>query len=141
MIIVDTNVLSELMRADAEQRVLRWLSAQPVLSLHTTAITEAEILAGLGALPRGKRRTSLEDAALALFTDFRGRILSFDSAAAREYAEVARLRRRAGRPIAFADAQIAAIARATGARVATRDVGGFEDCDVDVVDPWTAGAR
>lgn len=138
MIVLDTNVLSEVMRNDAEPRVLRWLSAQPSGRLYTTAITEAEILAGLEALPRSKRRGALESAAAELFAGFRGRVLSFDSAAAAQFADVVGRRRRAGRPIALADAQIAAISRAVGARVATRDAGGFSGCGVEVVDPWTA---
>ena len=138
MILLDTNVLSEIMRAAAEPRVLRWLSAQPGTSLYTTAISEAEVLAGLAALPKGKRRSALETAASGLFADFHARILPFDSAAARQFPMIATARRRAGRPIAFADAQIASIARAAGATVATRDGGGFADCGIVVVDPWLA---
>src|SRR5262245_6486251 len=121
MIILDTNVLSELMREKALPRVLEWLSTQPSSSLFTTAISEAEVLYGIAALPKGKRRKALEDAATGLFEDFGDRVLSFDSAAARHYAEIAIARRLAGQPIAFADAQIVSIARSRGARVATRD--------------------
>jgi hypothetical protein len=139
MIILDTNVLSELMREKALPRVLQWLSAQPSSSLFTTAISEAEVLYGVAALPKGKRHKALEEAAMGLFQDFGGRILSFDSAAARHYAEIAIARRLAGQPISFADAQIVAIARSRGAKVATRDGAGFAGCGVELVDPWSDG--
>jgi len=136
VIVLDTNVLSELMRAAPEPRVIAWISVQPDASLFTTALTEAEVLYGLAAMPLGKRRKALEDAATGLFSDFEGRILAFDSAAAGDYAKIAVARRMSGHPIALADAQIAAIARSRGARLATRDVAGFEGCGVDVIDPW-----
>jgi len=136
VIIVDTNVLSELMRALAAPAVLDWLSAQAAASLYTTAISEAEILYGLAVLPAGKRRKGLEAAAVGLFDDFEGRILPFDSAAAHEWAQITAVRHRSGRPISFADAQIAAIARSHGARVATRDGAGFAGCGVELIDPW-----
>jgi hypothetical protein len=137
VIILDTNVLSELMRRGAEPKVLSWLASQPSTSLYTTAISEAEILYGVGALPKGKRRNALEAAALGLFQDFEGRVLSFDSPAARYYAEIGISRRVAVHPISFADAQIAAIARLHKARVATRDGSGFEGCGVALVNPWS----
>lgn len=138
MIILDTNVLSELMRASADKRVVDWVSAQPSAGLFTTALSEAEILYGIAVLPSGRRRKALEEAAGGLFADFDDRVLSFDSAAARVYAAVAAARRKAGRPISLADAQIAAIARSRGAHVATRNTVDFDDCGVHVIDPWKA---
>lgn len=138
MIILDTNVLSELMRETVDPRVLEWASAQESASLFTTAISEAEVFAGLSVLPSGKRRRALEEAAAGLFADLDGRVLPFDSAAARLCAQVTSTRLKIGRPIPFADAQIAGIARSRGARVATRDGDGFAACSVDVVDPWRA---
>lgn len=99
---------------------------------------EAEILYGLSLLPVGRRRTALVKAAQDVFDRLSGRILSFDSAAAATFAEIASTRRRIGRPIGEADAQIAAIARVHKAAVATRDVRDFADCGIDVVSPWTA---
>jgi len=137
MIVLDTNVLSELMRPEPEVRVLDWLGEQPVARVCTTSITQAEILHGILLLPRGKRRNALEVAARAMFDeDFAGRVLAFDSDAAPRYAAIARDRRRAGRPISHFDAQIAAIARVNKAPVATRNVADFEGCGVDVIDPW-----
>lgn len=138
MIVLDTNVLSEIMREAAEDRVLEWISSQPSASLFTTSLTEAEILYGLAVMPGGKRRKALEDAAEGLFADFEGRILAFDSGAARSYAQIASARRRSGRPISLADAQIAAIARSRGAQLASRNTNDFTDCGVALIDPWKA---
>jgi predicted nucleic acid-binding protein len=139
VIILDTNVLSELMRLRPAPAVVHWVAAQPTDSLYTTSITEAEVLHGLMLLPRGRRRSALEAAATAMFSeDFEGRILGFGSDAARPYAELASERRRAGRPISHLDAQIAAIARATGATIATRNVADFAGCGARIVDPWSA---
>jgi predicted nucleic acid-binding protein len=137
MIILDTNVLSELMRPRPSARVLAWIAKQPEAELSTTSITEAEIFYGLEVLPKGKRREHLTMAAEAVFTeDFSGRVYSFDSAAARAFSKIASSRRTGGRPISHPDAQIAAIAKTRRAKIATRDVKGFEQCGVDVVDPW-----
>jgi hypothetical protein len=137
MILLDTNVVSELMKAAPEQSVLFWISAQPQSSLYTTSITQAEILHGIALLPAGKRRRAIEDAAHAMFTEeFKGRILGFGSDAASPYAHIAAERRRAGRPISSFDAQIAAIARSVGATIATRNVADFSGCRVGLVNPW-----
>ena len=137
MIILDTNVVSELMRPRPADPVIRWVGAQPATSLYTTTITEAEILHGVMLLPKGKRRSALEAAAEAMFAeDFAGRILAFGTEAARAYARIAAARRRAGLPISGFDGQIAAIVAATGARLATRNVSDFEGCNLDVIDPW-----
>ncbi len=137
MIILDTNVVSELMRPRPDPRALRWVSAQPTRSLFTTAITEAEILLGVALLPEGKRRRALELAVGEMFSDdFEGRVLPFDSAATSDFADIVATRRRNGRPISHADAQIAAIARCHGASVATRNVSDFEGCSVKLLNPW-----
>ena len=137
MIILDTNVLSELMKPAPASIVVDWVGAQPATSLYTTSITQAEMLHGIMLLAPGKRRRALELAATAMFVeDFGGRILGFDADAAPPYARIASDRRRAGRPISHFDAQIAAIARATGAVLATRNVDDFADCGVSLVDPW-----
>ncbi len=137
MIILDTNVLSELMKPVPTGNVVDWMAAQPAEGLYTTSITQAEILHGLMLLPRGRRRRALEAAATSMFAeDFRGRILGFGTDAAPPYAQIAFDRRRARRPISHFDAQIAAIARFTGALIATRNVDDFDACGVTVLDPW-----
>jgi hypothetical protein len=138
VIILDTNVLSELMKSVPARQVVDWMASQPAASLYTTSITQAEILHGLMLLPKGRRRSTLETAATSMFAeDFGGRILGFGTDAATPYAEIASERRRAGRPISHFDAQIAAIARFTGASIATRNVGDFEACSVTLLNPWT----
>lgn len=137
MIVLDTNVVSEFMRLTPQPEVIAWLDDQPTSTLFVTAITEAEILRGIGLLPHGRRRRALTAAAERAFgVLFDERILSFDSEAARAYAAIAVSRRAVGHPISQADCQIAAIARSRGASVATRDVKGFRDCGIDVVNPW-----
>jgi predicted nucleic acid-binding protein len=137
MIVLDTNVISELMRATPATAVVRWVNARPTTSLYITSITQAEILHGIQRLARGRRRDAIAAAADAVFEqDFAGRILPFGSDAAIAYAGIAAARRRAGRPISGFDAQIAAIARAHDADLATRNVDDFEGCGVDVIDPW-----
>ena len=137
MIVLDTNVVSELMRTTPEPEVLAWLDDQPTSTLFVTTITEAEILTGIAILPDGRRRRGLTGAAERAFgVLFAERILSFDSAAAHAYASIAAARRAAGNPISQADCEIAAIARSQGASVATRDVKGFRDCGIEVINPW-----
>jgi len=138
MNILDTNVVSELMKAEPHEAVEKWVALQPSDSLYVTSITQAEILHGILLLPRGKRRQLLENAASGMFAeDFGDRILPFGSEAARPYAEIAADRRRAGRPISHFDAQIAAIARVHGATLSTRNVDDFVGCGVKLVNPWT----
>jgi len=139
VIVLDTNVLSELMRPAPSERVVRWVAAQPATSLYTTSVTQAEILHGIMLLPSGRRRIALEAAAEAMFNeDFGGRVLPFGSEAAHPYARIAAERRRAGRPISHFDAQIAAIARSAGAAIATRNVADYDACGVQVINPWEA---
>lgn len=139
MIVLDTNILSELMRPAPAEIIVRWVTAQPLTSLYTTSITQAEILHGIRLLPAGRRRNALESAAEAMFgEDFRGRVLAFGSKEAQSYARIAAERRRAGRPISHFDAQIAAIARSAGAAIATRNVADYAACGVEVINPWDA---
>jgi predicted nucleic acid-binding protein len=140
VIVLDTNVVSELMRPKPDPGVLRWFGARGHARFHVTAITVAEMLLGLELLPRGKRRDAMEVALRQVFdSDFDGRVLAFGSDAASYYAQVVATRRRAGRPIQTMDAQIAAIARAHGCAVATRNVDDFAACGVEVLDPWRSG--
>ena len=136
LLVLDTNVISEMMRQRPDPHVLDWLDAQPASSLFTTSITEAEIRAGVAMLPAGRRRTGLAAAADQLFELFGDRVLPFDSAAARAYAILVARRRAAGRPVAQADGQIAAITKSRNATVVTRNVEHFEDSAIDVIDPW-----
>ena len=139
MIVLDTNVVSELMRPAPSRAVLRWVGAQATVRLYTTALTEAEVLVGVALLPKGRRRDAIFAAAEAIFTeDFAGRVLPFDPAAAREYAALVASRERRGRPIDAMDAQIAAICRVHSATLATRNTDDFAHADVDLVDPWRA---
>jgi predicted nucleic acid-binding protein len=140
MIILDTNVLSELMRPTPAARVSEWVAKQPSAELFTTSITEAEILLGIELLTQGKRRQGLLRAVEGMFNeDLGGRVLGFESEAAHPFAQIAARRRSLGKPISHADAQIAAIARLRGATLATRNVADFSDCAVDLVNPWDGG--
>jgi toxin FitB len=138
VIILDTNVVSEVIRAEPDPSVASWLASRPSSSLFITTITQAELLYGLRLLPESRRRRDLTDAVQSIVRDeLRGRVLSFDGAAAEAYAVIAADRRARGRPISAFDAQIAAIGRSRGAGVATRNVDGFDGCGIDVYDPWT----
>ncbi len=137
MILVDTNVISELMRAEPAQAVLDWFGKHDAADLFISAVTEAELRTGVAILPEGQRRDRLQLALDATVDqDFQARVLPFDSSAAKAYAEIAAQRRASGRPIAEADCQIAAIARALGAPVATRNVRDFDGCGIRLVNPW-----
>lgn len=139
MIVLDTNVLSELMKPAPAGSVMRWMASQPATSLYTTSITQAAIPHRVMLLPPGRRRNAVAAAADAMFKeDFGGRILPFGSDAAQPYARIAADRRRSGRPISHFDAQIAALARATGAAIATRNVTDYHECGVKVINPWDA---
>ncbi|MET4130839.1 type II toxin-antitoxin system VapC family toxin [Roseovarius sp. MBR-6] len=139
MIILDTNVISELLRPAPEPKVEHWLSAQDGLSIYLTSISEAELRYRLAIMGQAARRAALVDAVdRVLREDFAGRILPFDSDAAQSYATIAAARRAVGQPIAQVDCQIAAIAHARGATVATRNTPDFEGCEIDLINPWTA---
>lgn len=138
MIILDTNVLSELMRPEPAAAVVRWMSAQPLSVLHITALSYAEILFGLALLPDGRRRQQLTEQADGLFAEeFAGRILCFEPIAAPAYAAIAAQRRLAGQPLGAVDGMIAAIAHVHGAAIATRD-SDLSGCGVPLVNPWEA---
>ncbi len=137
MIVLDTNVVSELMLPSPAAGVIQWVHRQARLDLYLSTISEAELRYGAEILPAGQRRDRLvAEVDGMLREDFAGRILPFDSGAAQAYAVIAAARRAAGRPISHPDCQIAAIARSRGASVATRDVDGFQGCGIDVIDPW-----
>ncbi len=138
MIILDTNVLSELTRPVPSPAVIAWARAQVSESIFTTTINEAEMLYGIAAMPDGRHRATLARAVDAMLgTVLAGRVLPFDRSAAVEYAAWAADRRRVGRTIAMADLLIAAIARARRASaIATRNISDFMDCGVPVIDPW-----
>lgn len=138
MLILDTNVLAAMMRAEGVPEVATWMDAQDEQHLFTTTVSQAEIFAGLTIMAEGRRRHDLEKAAREMFDDFEGRLLSFDSGAAMAYAELSAIRRRAGRPASPHDLMIAAIASAQGADVVTRDVSGFEGCGITIINPWKA---
>jgi toxin FitB len=125
------------MRATPAPSVLNWFSTQDSSTLYLSAVTEAELRTGIAILPAGQRREGLRAALDATIAeDFDGSILPFDTDAAKTYAEIAAGRRSAGRPIAEADCQIAAIARAAGMPVITRNTRDFEGCGIDVINPW-----
>ena len=141
MIILDTNVISELMLRSPEPAVSAWFTMQSRQSAFTTAVSLAEIFYGIRILPAGRRRQDLEDLAAGIFfTDFGDRVLPFDGAAGDIYASISAHRRALGRPIAEFDAQIAAIARCRGASIATRNVADFEHLGLDIVNPWNFSA-
>ena len=137
MFLIDTNVISELMRATPAPSVLSWFSTQDPSTLYLSAVTEAELRTGIAILPEGQRREGLKAALDATISeDFEGRILPFDTDAAKAYAEIAAGRRSAGRPIAEADCQIAAIAREAAMPVITRNTRDFEGCGIGLINPW-----
>jgi predicted nucleic acid-binding protein len=138
VILLDTNVLSELMRPAPSAVVDAWMGGQPASAMFISTITEAELRYGLALLPEGRRqRELLAQVEAMLVEDFADRVLPFDSPAASAYARIAARRRRAGRPLSQTDAQIAAIAASRGASLATRSIADFVDCGIDVVNPWS----
>ena len=137
MIILDTNVLSELVRLPPHEAVTRWTLQQPRTALFTTTVTQAEMLYGIALLPEGQRKQQLYALVQETFNqEFKRKVLSFDETAAQAYASIAAARRRAGNPISQSDAMIAAIAQSRGAALATRNVRDFVDCGVLVINPW-----
>ncbi len=139
MIILDTNVLSAMMREAPELPVVQWLDRQQADSIWITSVTLFEVRLGLALLPKGKRRQALEAAfTKLLLEDLEDRVLAFDSAAATEAALLAAERQKAGRPVDFRDTQIAGIALSRRATLATRNLRHFRDLRVPVVNPWQA---
>ncbi|MBD2837893.1 type II toxin-antitoxin system VapC family toxin [Pseudomonas sp. JM0905a] len=138
MILLDTNVLSELMRAKPDPNVIAWVDAQRSSDLVISSITVAEILYGIARMPDGKRKDSLYVLASAMFEeDFAGSILAFDADAAVHYADLVAASEGRGKIADMADGQIAAIARLHGARIATRNVRHFEAFGIPLVNPWS----
>jgi predicted nucleic acid-binding protein len=136
MIIVDTNVVSELMKSSPSEPVIEWVRARTGSELFTTSITLAEILYGIARLPDGRRKELLRTTASEVFAAFEDQVLPFDSSAATHYADVVEGRDQIGLPIDGFDAQIASICRAHGASLATRNVKDFRQTDVNLIDPW-----
>lgn len=139
MIILDTNVLSSLMRIAPDRAVLDWLDSQPSESIWLTSITVSESRLGLMLLPVGKRRAALERSFEQLLTDdLDHRVLPFDEPAAREAAALGAARQRAGRPVDLRDTQIAGIAVVRRATLATRNARHFGDLAIPIIDPWAS---
>lgn len=138
MIILDTNVVSELMRPEPAPQVAAWVRARDRRELRMTAITLAEIRYGIARLPEGRRKRVLLDTADDIFQAFPEQVLPVDAAAAGQYAIIASTRERAGKPISGFDALIAAVCRCRGAALATRNLPDFDGTGIDVVDPWAA---
>lgn len=138
MILLDINVMSEPLRQAPEQRVIDWIDAQAMETLFLSAITVAELRAGVALLPAGKRRAGLqENLEKRVLPLFAGRVLPFDLACTHAYATLMSKARSAGLAVATADGYIAAIAAANGFAVATRDTSPFETAGVTVINPWT----
>ena len=139
MILLDTNVISALMKQDQDQAVEAWLDRQPLESLWTTAITVFEIRVGLELLASGRRRQVLEEAfSKSLDLDLEGRIISFDESAAQAAGRIAAARRKIGRSLEVRDVQIAGIAIARKAKLATRNIRHFEGLGLELINPWSA---
>jgi predicted nucleic acid-binding protein len=139
MILLDTNVLSALMRREPDATVVNWLDQQPAESIWTTSITVFEVVTGLQLLAAGRRRRELEHAFDALLAEeLDGRIQSFDTSAATAAGEIAAQRQSAGRQVEIRDVQIAGITAARRAQLATRNTRHFADLGIALIDPWTA---
>ncbi|MBN1321354.1 MAG: type II toxin-antitoxin system VapC family toxin [Thermoleophilia bacterium] len=138
MILLDTNVVSELMRREPDRAAAAWVDARPLGDLHISSVTRAEIELGIALLPEGRRKHGLKTVAMRVFAEFHGRCLAFDERAASLYAGLMATRIHAGRPISVEDAQIAAVALGGGFTLATRNVADFAGIDgLAVVDPFT----
>jgi predicted nucleic acid-binding protein len=137
MIVLDTNVVSELARKQPDEQVVTWLNSIPLAELACTVITQAELMYGIALLPRGKRKQEIEEKFMAFFCEILSQpVLSFDSKAAQHYAIISAQRRAVGKPINVLDAQIAAICLANEAVLATRNVKDFLDIGLLVHNPW-----
>ena len=139
MIVLDTNVLSETLRPTPSFKVLAWLENQPSTALFTTTVTRGELLYGVRIMPDGKRKTGLLTAIQNIFDqDLAGQILSFDNPSADAFSQIASSRKLAGQPISQFDAMIAAITYSRGATLATRNAKDFNNCGIELVNPWDA---
>lgn len=139
MIVLDTNVLTALMRAEPDRAVVRWMNGLAAESMWTTSITLFEVQFGLDVLPDGERKTVLQIAFhQAVYEDMQGRILDFDAPAAAAAGTIAARQRTLGRPVDMRDAQIAGIIAARRATLATRNIRHFADTGLALVDPWGA---
>jgi toxin FitB len=136
MIVLDTNVVSELMRPEPAPQVASWVRARDRRELRTTAVTLAEVRYGIARLPEGRRKQVLLAAADDIFSAFADQVLPVDTVVAEHYAVIASTRERAGRPIEGFDALIAAICRSHGAALATRNVPDFDGTGIELIDPW-----
>ena len=137
MILLDTNVVSELMKSTPNPGVIRWLDDHVAAEVFIPSITKAEIELGIGLLPGGKRKTALSEAASTVLNAFATRCLSFDCPASKHYAQIVTQRTRSGKPISIEDAQIAAIALYHRLTIATRNVRDFEDIpQLRLINPW-----
>jgi predicted nucleic acid-binding protein len=140
MIILDTNVVSELMRPEPAAQVAGWVRGRDRRELRMTSITLAEIRFGIARLPDGRRKQVLLNTADDIFRAFSDQVLPVDEAAAEQYAVIASTRERAGKPIAGFDALIVAVCRSRNAALATRNLPDFDDTGIEVIDPWAQGA-
>jgi predicted nucleic acid-binding protein len=138
VIVLDTNVVSETMKPRPDAAVMAWLDEQAVETLYLASLTMAELLVGIASLPAGKRRKRLAGNLDALLALFEARVLPFDTTAARRYAELSPIARKAGHGFPVPDGYIAAIAASHGFAVASRDVSPFEAAGLNVIDPWAA---
>lgn len=137
MIILDTNIISELTRQAPEPRVVSWLDSLPAEEVGTTAVTAAELLYGVARMPAGRRKRELAAAVRGLLGDeFRDRVLPFDEHCASRYADIVCGRETVGRPIGVADAQIAAICRTAEATLSTRNTADFSGTGIELINPW-----
>jgi toxin FitB len=140
VIILDTNVVSELMRPEPAAQVAGWVRGRDRRELRMTSVTLAEIRFGIARLPDGRRKQVLLNIADDIFRAFSDQVLPVDEAAAEQYAVIASIRERAGKPIAGFDALIAAVCRSRSAALATRNLPDFDDTGIEVIDPWAQGA-
>ena len=137
MIVLDTNVLSETLKPLPNAAVVAWMAAQPRSTFFTTTVVEAEILYGVAVLTDGARKTQLQAALKAIFTeDLSGQVIPFDWDCAEAYAAIAANRKNLGQPISQFDAMIAAAAASRGATLATRNLRDFADCGIRLINPW-----
>jgi len=138
VIVLDTNVISEIMREHPAAKVLHWLRSVPSSQVYTTIMCKAEVLFGIALLPDGRRKRQLSHVAEKIFAEvFSERVLAFDDRAAEEFASVYAMRERAGSRMQIMDGLIAGIVRANNFALATRDVQDYSNCGIEIIDPWS----